>query len=170
MTEEVEKRFTQIINKLRRKPTPEHRDLYLSATVEELELEIEDERRKFEELLEAGEIPYPEDVQAYIDDLKILVKKIKLEGNKLSNSITTETDAPQSQSDLPTVQEKNILEPARTPLGEKQYLTIDELHEYTGIKKSTIYKMTSKGEIPFMKPKGRLIFKRKEIDKWLANH
>ncbi|MBD3197353.1 MAG: helix-turn-helix domain-containing protein [Candidatus Lokiarchaeota archaeon] len=97
----------------------------------------------------------------------MVINKLKLEEKKLSNSIATEIDTPQSQPDLPTVQGKNILEPARSPLREKEYLNINELHEYTGIKKSTIYKMTSTEEIPFMKPKGRLIFKRREIDKWM---
>ena len=56
-------------------------------------------------------------------------------------------------------------------LAQKEVLTIDELEQYAGIKKSQIYKMTSKQEIPHYKPRGKEIyFKREEIDEWLLTN
>lgn len=40
----------------------------------------------------------------------------------------------------------------------------------TGLKKSTIYKMTSTGEIPFSKPSGKLIFVTKDLYKWIQSN
>jgi prophage regulatory protein len=53
-------------------------------------------------------------------------------------------------------------------LSKKTILSVDELEKYCGIKKSTIYKLTSARQIPFYKPGNKLIFfKRTEIDEWL---
>ena len=40
----------------------------------------------------------------------------------------------------------------------------------TGLKKSTIYKMTSTGEIPFSKPSGKLIFVSQDLLKWIESN
>lgn len=40
----------------------------------------------------------------------------------------------------------------------------------TGLKKSTIYKMTSTGEIPFSKPSGKLIFVSKDLYEWIESN
>lgn len=48
----------------------------------------------------------------------------------------------------------------------KGYLNIDELSEYLGIKKKTLYNKTNRGEIPYFKF-GRLIrFKKSDVDAW----
>lgn len=53
----------------------------------------------------------------------------------------------------------------------KTVLTIDEVAEYTGLSKSYLYKLTAKGEIPFSKPSGKLIyFSKEKIDKWLLSN
>ena len=58
------------------------------------------------------------------------------------------------------IKEQNIL--------RKEILTIDEVVTYIGQSKSSIYKLTSKREIPFYSPGGKkLYFKRKEIDSWI---
>lgn len=50
-------------------------------------------------------------------------------------------------------------------------LTLNELAHYTGLSKSTIYKLTSEGKIPHYKPCGKIIyFDKKEVDKWLLNN
>ncbi len=50
---------------------------------------------------------------------------------------------------------------------EKKFLNIDELSQYLGIKKSTLYAMVERREIPFYRV-GRLIFfKRDEIDAFM---
>lgn len=59
----------------------------------------------------------------------------------------------------------------RRLLSQKETLSIDELAEYTGWKKSHIYRMTSQRVIPFYKPMGgNLFFKRSEIDEWLTRN
>lgn len=46
------------------------------------------------------------------------------------------------------------------------YLNIDELSEYLGIKKKTLYNKANRGEIPYFKF-GRLVrFKKSDIDAW----
>ena len=37
----------------------------------------------------------------------------------------------------------------------------------TGLAPSTLYKLTSRGEIPHSKPGGRLYFRRSELEQWL---
>ena len=53
----------------------------------------------------------------------------------------------------------------------KKILTLEEVAEYTHLSKSYIYKLTSKGDIPYYKPNGKqLYFKRTEIDEWLLTN
>lgn len=50
----------------------------------------------------------------------------------------------------------------------KTILNVEETTSYLNISKSCIYKMTSNREIPFYKPKGKLLyFKRSELDEWV---
>ncbi len=56
-------------------------------------------------------------------------------------------------------------------LGSKKVLSFDEACDYTGISRSYLYKLTSKGEITFSKPNGKIIFFSKEdLDKWLLRN
>lgn len=53
----------------------------------------------------------------------------------------------------------------------KTVMTFDEACDYTGISRSYMYKLTARGEIPFSKPRGKLIFfSREKLDKWLLNN
>ena len=53
----------------------------------------------------------------------------------------------------------------------KVVLTFDQACDYTGISRSYMYKLTARGEIPFSKPKGKLIFfSREKLDSWLLNN
>lgn len=55
--------------------------------------------------------------------------------------------------------------------GLKDILNVDELSEYTGFKKSYIYKLVHYSKIPFSKPNGKtLFFERKKIDTWLLQN
>jgi excisionase family DNA binding protein len=54
-------------------------------------------------------------------------------------------------------------------LNEKEWLSIDELSLLIGIPKASIYKMTSKGTIPFVKIGKHLRFIRPEILKWIKS-
>ena len=54
---------------------------------------------------------------------------------------------------------------------QKAVLTFDQACDYTGISRSYMYKLTARGEIPFSKPKGKLIFfSREKLDNWLLNN
>jgi excisionase family DNA binding protein len=53
----------------------------------------------------------------------------------------------------------------------KKVLSFDEACQYTGISRSYMYKLTARGEIPFSKPRGKLIyFDKEKLDKWLLSH
>ncbi len=56
-------------------------------------------------------------------------------------------------------------------LNSKTVLTMDEMAIYTGLSKSTLYKMTSRKEIKHYKPNNKLIyFKRDEVEAWLFSN
>ena len=53
----------------------------------------------------------------------------------------------------------------------KDILNVEELSEYTGFKKSYIYKLVHESKIPYSKPNGKsLFFDRKKIDQWLLSN
>ena len=53
----------------------------------------------------------------------------------------------------------------------KDILNVEELAEYTGFKKSYIYKLVHESKIPYSKPNGKtLFFDRKKIDQWLLQN
>lgn len=52
----------------------------------------------------------------------------------------------------------------------KSILNIDEVSEFTGISKSTLYKLTSNREIPHYKKAKHLIFDRIEIEDWIRSN
>lgn len=55
--------------------------------------------------------------------------------------------------------------------GLKSILNVEELSDYTGFKKSYIYKLVHGNLIPFSKPNGKvLFFERKKIDEWLLSN
>jgi excisionase family DNA binding protein len=56
-------------------------------------------------------------------------------------------------------------------LSRKRVLTFEEACEYTGIKSSYMYKLTSTQIIPHSKPNGKVIFFDKEkLDNWLLKN
>lgn len=53
----------------------------------------------------------------------------------------------------------------------KEVLTSDEVAKYTGLSKSTLYKLTMSRKIPHYKPTGRIVyFNRKEVEQWLQSN
>ncbi|MEP1095913.1 MAG: helix-turn-helix domain-containing protein [Cyclobacteriaceae bacterium] len=51
----------------------------------------------------------------------------------------------------------------------KDIINSSEAAEYTGLAKSTIYKLIGRKEIPYYKPSGKLLyFKRSELDEYLT--
>jgi excisionase family DNA binding protein len=52
----------------------------------------------------------------------------------------------------------------------KEYWNINELSEYLGIKKSTLYAMVTRGEIPNYKIGHLIRFRKNEIDQWMESH
>ncbi|RYH74456.1 DNA-binding protein [Flavobacteriaceae bacterium 144Ye] len=64
---------------------------------------------------------------------------------------------------------KNILE--KQSIINKDILNFEEALSYLKVSKSFLYKMTSKGEITYYKPNGKLIFfKRSDLDNWMLNN
>ncbi len=52
----------------------------------------------------------------------------------------------------------------------KEFLNIDDLSDLLGVKKSTLYSLVEKGEIPHYRV-GRLIrFERNDVDVWIEGH
>jgi len=58
----------------------------------------------------------------------------------------------------------NVTEPS------KSIMNTDEVAEFVGISKSTIYGLTHNGEIPHYKRGKRLYFKTEEIEEWITEH
>lgn len=55
--------------------------------------------------------------------------------------------------------------------GLKTILNVEELADYTGFKKSYIYKLVHQNLIPYSKPNGKvLFFDRQRIDDWLMSN
>ena len=50
---------------------------------------------------------------------------------------------------------------------EKKFLTIDELSQYLGIKKSNLYAKVERREIPFYKWGRLIMFKKEEVDAFM---
>ncbi len=51
----------------------------------------------------------------------------------------------------------------------KEVLTLDEAVQYTGLKKSYLYKLTAARAIPHYKPNGKnCFFRRTELEDWLT--
>ena len=54
-------------------------------------------------------------------------------------------------------------------LASKPVLTARECAEYIGVSLKYLYQLTSKRQVPFFKPRGKMLyFKRSEIDLWLT--
>lgn len=59
----------------------------------------------------------------------------------------------------------------QTPSITKALLTLEECANYMGMKKNTLYQMTSKRRIPHYKPGGRLVyFDLDEVNAWLKSN
>lgn len=53
----------------------------------------------------------------------------------------------------------------------KEILTVEDLINYTGYKRSYIYKLVHNNTLPFSKPNGKtLFFEKSEIDTWLLQN
>ena len=55
-------------------------------------------------------------------------------------------------------------------LASKPVLTAKECADYIGVSLKYLYQLTSKKQVPFFKPRGKMLyFKRCEIDLWLTD-
>ena len=53
----------------------------------------------------------------------------------------------------------------------KKVLTLEEASHFLGYAKSTVYKLTSSGILPFSKPNGKKIyFEREALEKWMLSN
>jgi len=55
-------------------------------------------------------------------------------------------------------------------LCQKEIFNFDEAAAYLSMSKSTLYKLTSKKEIPHYKPSRFVFFEKAELDKWIRDH
>ena len=56
-------------------------------------------------------------------------------------------------------------------LCHKEILTLDEASRYTGMKKSTLYKLTAARVIPHSKPGGKVVyFSRRALEEWMMSN
>lgn len=54
---------------------------------------------------------------------------------------------------------------------QKEVLTLDEAAQYTGMKKSSLYKLTSARLLPHSKPNGKYcFFNRKALEEWMMSN
>lgn len=54
---------------------------------------------------------------------------------------------------------------------DKEILNADEAAQYTGLKKSYLYKLTMNRGIPHSKPSGKMCyFRRKDLDEWMMRN
>lgn len=52
---------------------------------------------------------------------------------------------------------------------EKITLTVEEVSQVLGVSQSTIYTMARENEIPHKKVRGRVLFHKPTIERWLCN-
>lgn len=56
-------------------------------------------------------------------------------------------------------------------LSQKEVLTLEEAVQFTGMRKSYMYKLTSTQKIPHYKPSGKMVyFNRDELQTWLLQN
>lgn len=91
------------------------------------------------------------------DDLE--VELIKHPATQVDNPIIVEPD------------KKIIMEPEKIIVDsdKKMTMTVEEIAEELQVSKTTIYTMVSQNEIPHIKVRGRILFHRITIEKWLSN-
>lgn len=76
---------------------------------------------------------------------------------------------------MTTRTEEELIEYILERLGEeaqrKDIMTLQEFCNYTGLAKSTVYKLTSGGKICYYRPNGgKIFFLREDADDWLLNN
>lgn len=79
--------------------------------------------------------------------------------------------------ELPNDLEIELIKPSTTQVDKnlsvdtdkKMTMSVEELAEELQISKTTIYTMVSQNEIPHKKVRGRILFHRATIEKWLMN-
>ncbi|MBK1851555.1 helix-turn-helix domain-containing protein [Marinobacter sp. 1-4A] len=60
---------------------------------------------------------------------------------------------------------------SKVPESDKEIMNLEECAEFTGLKKSTLYQLTSQKKIPYFKPNGnRIFFKRADVLQWLQSN
>lgn len=75
--------------------------------------------------------------------------------------------------EMKTIVKEVLLDVMLSSTEKSGVLTIEEVSELTGYKKSTLYKLTHERKIPFHKPAHggrRIFFKREEINWWMQSN
>jgi len=58
---------------------------------------------------------------------------------------------------------------SQAKISENDLLTLDQLIQWTGYGRHTLYGLTSTGQIPFVKKRKKLYFSRKAIEQWIQS-
>lgn len=53
---------------------------------------------------------------------------------------------------------------------EKEVLNIDDAAEYLGVSRGTLYNWCSQRRVPFIKIGSRTMFRKRDLDTWIADH
>lgn len=86
----------------------------------------------------------------------------------MENTLLTKVERLEQQTAL---HKQQIDDLTRKLLANKRVMNMEEACLYSGISKSTLYKLTCKGDIPHSKPSGKLIFfDRDELDSWMLSN
>ena len=65
---------------------------------------------------------------------------------------------------------ESLLKIENSLFNSKPILNIEEVSVFTGISKSTLYKLTSTRDIPHYKKSKHLVFDRQEITEWMKSN
>ena len=94
-------------------------------------------------------------------EIELLEKRIELLEQELKELKTMD----------PAVVNQRFKEIEEALYTSKEILNLDEIKRYLGISRSLLYKLTSTGEIPHIKPRGKMVFfEREEIIAWIKKH
>lgn len=86
----------------------------------------------------------------------------------MENTLLTKVERLEEQTAL---LKQQIEELTQKLLANKRVMNTEDVCLYSGISKSTLYKLTCNKEIPHSKPSGKLIFfDRDEIDNWMLGN
>ena len=95
-------------------------------------------------MLDAGELPFPEDVERYHGEPSGLIWRLRLERDRIASGLPSPASEPASSAPASTqsLTRQESGDSTAVGIADKAYLTAKEVSSYTGIPLSGICKMT----------------------------